>query len=485
MQIRGMNQFIRLQIEQNVQRIVHLSHQQKLLEDVYAQYLMLRISDSRTQELKQNLVTVIEEYRSNWAYYNKIESEPVDYSFSFLLGLIEELTQSEVLHIEMMPNIKKVEAMCERYWDHAETQFRSSLDGMKTSAVNLRDTISNLRENLIRLSELIGQHAQENGIRMSRSAAQTEVIIILVLLVTAIISLMIAFYVARVLSRPLEALKGGIEQIAIQNFDVHIQNKSKDEIGELGAAFEQMALRLKKNERFKTEMLSQFTHEMKSPLAAIGQAVALLEKTLGPEPSADQKRLISILNGNNHTMGNLITNILHSASYDADTLQLMIGQENITKLFTNTLLKLAPTIKLKNLKVDLNFSREKIECEVDIDKIEEVFYNLLSNAIKFSPQGSTLWVTIVDENGEIRISLKDQGVGIPAKEIPYIFEKMYRASNARKISVKGTGLGLYISSQIIKAHHGIIKVKSRENSGTEFTIILPKTIKNHNNTTVQ
>jgi signal transduction histidine kinase len=74
----------------------------------------------------------------------------------------------------------------------------------------------------------------------------------------------------------------------------------------------------------------------------------------------------------------------------------------------------------------------------------------------------------------IYFRLKDEGIGIPPQEIPYIFEKMYRASNSAKISVKGTGLGLYITSQIIQAHGGNIKVRSKENEGSEFTISLPK-----------
>jgi len=105
--------------------------------------------------------------------------------------------------------------------------------------------------------------------------------------------------------------------------------------------------------------------------------------------------------------------------------------------------------------------------------MEEVFINLLSNAIKFSPEKSTLLITIVEKDSKVSIRLKDQGIGIPRQEIPYIFEKMYRASNSTKISVKGTGLGLYITSQIVKAHQGRIKVRSKENHGTEFTVELP------------
>ena len=80
---------------------------------------------------------------------------------------------------------------------------------------------------------------------------------------------------------------------------------------------------------------------------------------------------------------------------------------------------------------------------------------------------------IINGTEEFLAEMRDQGIGIPAKEIPYIFEKMYRASNSTKISVKGTGLGLYITSQIVKAHGGKIKVKSKLSTGTEFTVLLP------------
>jgi signal transduction histidine kinase len=235
-----------------------------------------------------------------------------------------------------------------------------------------------------------------------------------------------------------------------------------------------MTHRLKQNEKFKTDMLGQFTHEMKSPLVAINQALELLEHSVGSNITKDQKRLLTILFGNSETLANLITNILHSATYDAGSMRLDLQEENIIKLFTNTIMKMAPTVKDKNIQVNLNFSSEKIVCEIDKDRMEEVFYNLVSNAIKFSPVDSMLQVTMVERDSTVYFRLKDEGIGIPSQEIPYIFEKMYRASNSTKISVKGTGLGLYITSQIIQAHGGKIKVRSKVNEGSEFTVTLPK-----------
>ena len=127
-----------------------------------------------------------------------------------------------------------------------------------------------------------------------------------------------------------------------------------------------------------------------------------------------------------------------------------------------------------NIKVNINFSAKKIECELDQEKFKEVVQNLITNAVKFSQQGTVIDVSLKGKFPLITLKIKDQGIGIPEKEIPYIFEKMYRASNSEKISVKGTGLGLYITSQIVRAHGGRIKVKSQEGKGTEFTITIPQ-----------
>jgi signal transduction histidine kinase len=309
---------------------------------------------------------------------------------------------------------------------------------------------------------------------MRQVADSMNLVVLIIVLSMIFVSMLIAFFVAKIFSRPLEELKTGTEQLAIQNFDVKILNKPNDEIGELASAFEQMTQRLKQNEKFKTEMLGQFTHEMKSPLVAINQALELLQHSMGSNTTKDQKKLLTILYGNSETLANLITNILHSATYDAEHMKLDIKDENIIKVFTNTIMKLAPTVKDKNIQVNLNFSSEKISCELDKDRMEEVFYNLVSNAVKFSPVDSTLQVTILERDSVVYFRLKDEGIGIPSQEIPYIFEKMYRASNSTKISVKGTGLGLYITSQIIQAHRGTIKVRSKVNEGCEFTIKLPK-----------
>jgi signal transduction histidine kinase len=405
-----------------------------------------------------NLDVSIEEYSQNWKRYKSRRNSVDEFSFSPLIDLfVNSMVKDTIAEAEDKKIKEALEEECDSYWKKAGLRLREVALDPDSPIPDIKEPITNLREKLIRLSELIGQQAISSGVKMREAADSMNMVVLVIVLSMVLISLLIAFLVAKIFSRPLEELK-----------------TPNDEIGELASAFEQMTHRLKQNEKFKTEMLGQFTHEMKSPLVAINQALELLEHSVGSQITKNQKRLLTILFGNSETLANLITNILHSATYDADNMQLDINNENIIKIFTNTIMKLAPTVKDKNIQVNLNFSSEKICCDLDKDRIEEVFYNLVSNAVKFSPVDSTLQVTILERDSVVYFRLKDEGIGIPSQEIPYIFEKMYRASNSTKISVKGTGLGLYITSQIIQAHGGKIKVRSKENEGSEFTIFLPK-----------
>ncbi len=475
LQLKSIDHFVQSRIEQDVQEVVDLSHQQEILEDVYAQYLLVRLPGDSREKYQLNLEVSMEEYSQNWQQYKSRRNVVSEFSFFPVLDFIfYDLVLDTIRETSDRREKELLENECEFHWANAETLLHDVASNPVNPIPDLKAPITNLREKLIRLGELIGKQAISSGEKMRQMADAMNLVVLIIVLSMVLVSLLIAFLVARIFSRPLEELKTGVEQIAIQNFDVKIRHKPDDEIGELASAFEQMTHRLKQNEKFKREMLGQFTHEMKSPLVAINQALELLQHSMGSQLTKDQKRLLTILFGNSETLANLITNILHSATFDAENMQLDLQNENIIKVFTNTIMKLAPTVKDKNIQVNLNFSSEKICCGIDKDRMEEVFYNLVSNAIKFSPVDSTLQVTILERDSIVYVKLKDEGIGIPSQEIPYIFEKMYRASNSTKISVKGTGLGLYITSQIIKAHGGKIKVRSKENEGSEFTITLPK-----------
>lgn len=482
-EIRELTLSLRQHAFQDVRGIILVSQQMQKLEDLNSDYMRLffpgkskhtniaRVERSRAvfhsnwQKLEQRIRTAPEPdfidralKKIYYFLFELIDDAEYDKRIAVIAGDIEtQWAKSNRAIRETVLHMRKGNISQARYW--RDVRFKSS--------------IVSLRESLAELNKILGKRGNAKAFQMARIARQTQWVILWTELVVFLMTIAVAYFSARKLTKPIPELKEAIDRIAIQDFEVEIKNKSNDEIGELSAAFEQLSERLRESNTYKTSMLSQFTHEMKSPLGSIKQAVFLLEDTL-PQKDKQQERFFKIIKNNYETLFKLINNILHSATYNPEDIHLRYIMLNIRKLVEDVLVDLAPLFREKKINVEINKSSESIIGEFDKDRMDEVFHNLFSNAIKFSPQNTTLNVVMNAKAPIIEILIKDEGIGIPPKEIPYIFEKMYRASNSKKISVKGTGLGLYITSQIIRAHGGRIKVESEENRGTTFKIIIPR-----------
>ncbi len=473
-QIRHLDFTVKSRIEQNVQEIIDLSIQQQLLERVYDQYVLFLFPGEQRAKYQTVLTGALRNYSRQWQVFKTRRVETGEFDFIPPFGFFLDSYIDSLRVDTFIKDRIRHQNMCEDIWAESHTIIMNDLRHQGNHLSAVKTSINKLRENLLDLSNLIGDEARISGVVMEKVTVMLRSIILSIIGGSLLLSIGIALFVTRKISLPVEELKQGVEQVAIQNYDVNIRHKTNDEIGELADAFQQMALRLKQNETYKTDILSQFTHEMKSPLGAIKQAVNLLDNENEIPSDIDRKRLISIIRGNNENLFRLISNILRSSTYQETNLNLALSWENITTLLSNVLILLSPSIKEKRMKVNLDFASEKIECEVDAERIKEVFHNLVTNAIKFSRDNTELFISVSEKYPAIIITLRDQGIGIPKEEIPYIFEKMYRASNSKNISVKGTGLGLFVVSQIIKAHGGKIKVNSNSDEGTEFIITLPR-----------
>jgi signal transduction histidine kinase len=121
----------------------------------------------------------------------------------------------------------------------------------------------------------------------------------------------------------------------------------------------------------------------------------------------------------------------------------------------------------------------------DAERINEVTGNLLSNAFKFTPPGGTIELTAAAADHSVRIQVRDTGAGIPAEQLPHVFEKFYQADNQRAASAKGSGLGLAIAKEIVEAHRGTITCESSVGTGTTFTLVLPVSVQNRRRTSAQ
>lgn len=428
-----------LRTASNASVLKSISDQQSLLELVYKQYLLSIIERRVTGDLK----SAIQSYHSNW-------------------GEIAPKKDANFRHAGILDT-------CTTLWNTLKTNLTKQNKNLEN-----KSTFAKLRSALAHALNDFAEQSTKDAANLNEQISVFRNYLIIAAVVALTFVILIFFRMRKFVLIPLSNLQHATRQMALQNYTIDLPVTGRDEIGNLSATINEMAARLKNSDSYKTSVLSQFTHEMKSPLGAVKQAVNLLADSLERDINKDQKQLLEIIEANNKRLFELIDRILLSARTEGADLQLTPTDQNIVKLFTQSLLLHSPLIKQKNIDVKLNFSAEQIMARVDKEKIEQVFANIISNAAKFSPTDSEIIVKIFEKSGLVIVRVSDRGIGIPQKELAFVFDKMYRASNAQRIAVKGTGLGLYVSGQIIRAHHGDIRVESVEAKGTTFEIVLPK-----------
>ena len=227
--------------------------------------------------------------------------------------------------------------------------------------------------------------------------------------------------------------------------------------------------------RLKSDFISNISHELRTPLASI---IGFSESILSdPEMPAEMKNEFNqIILTEGKRLAKLVDDVLDISKIEDGKLELNKGECNIIKLIKDVIESNAENLENKDLTFTSELPDVKIILNADRDKLFQVFDGLINNAIKFTPKGGRVSVICQNLFKEFEVIVTDTGVGIPQKDIPYIFEKFYRVSRPGT-EIAGTGLGLVFVKRIIDLHKGLITVQSEEKKGTSFIIKLPKSIK--------
>ena len=231
-----------------------------------------------------------------------------------------------------------------------------------------------------------------------------------------------------------------------------------------------------KEERERRLFVSNVSHELRTPLTSVKSYLEALDDGALSEPVAPDFVKVS-LNETNRMM-RMVTDLLSLSRIDNETSQLDIELTNFTAFITfilNRLDKIKSQSQEDTKKYELirEYPITPIWVEIDTDKMTQVIDNILNNAIKYSPDGGKIKVGMKTTDAQLIISISDEGLGIPKKDLPRIFDRFYRVDKARSRAQGGTGLGLAIAKEIIKQHKGFIWAKSEYGKGSTFTIVLP------------
>lgn len=231
-----------------------------------------------------------------------------------------------------------------------------------------------------------------------------------------------------------------------------------------------------KEERERRLFVSNVSHELRTPLTSVKSYLEALDDGALSEPVAPDFVKVS-LNETNRMM-RMVTDLLSLSRIDNETSQLEIELTNFTAFITFILnrfdkIKSQSQEDTKKYELIREYPITPIWVEIDTDKMTQVIDNILNNAIKYSPDGGKIKVGMRTTDAQLIISISDEGLGIPKKDLPRIFDRFYRVDKARSRAQGGTGLGLAIAKEIIKQHKGFIWAKSEYGKGSTFTIVLP------------
>ncbi len=235
---------------------------------------------------------------------------------------------------------------------------------------------------------------------------------------------------------------------------------------------------LSENKRLRDEVVTLITHEMRTGLTSTSWAIQLVLEKYGTSIEAEDKKMLENVISSIYTTTMHSVNLLDESMLDANKLLISlkwVSLKDVEGIFDETFEKYAFGAKTKGIDLKTNVSIDRSrQIEVDTMRLRVVLENLLENSFQYTVgEKKEIEVTIRNTNTDLIISVRDSGIGIPVGEQEKIFSEFYRASNARRVLSNGSGIGLFMSHQYVKAHHGKISFVSEEGKGTIFNVAIP------------
>ena len=270
---------------------------------------------------------------------------------------------------------------------------------------------------------------------------------------------------ARSALRPIQQMtRTALEISRTSDLQRRLETNSQDEVGLLAATFNEMLERLESLFRTQERFVADVSHDLRTPLTTIRGNIDLLRRGAAQEPEA-REELLEIIDGETARMTRLASDLLLLAQADSG-IQLELKPVEMDTL----LLEVYRQARLMTEGQEIKLGHEdQAVVWGDEDRLKQLLFNLVDNAIKYTPPGGEIVLNLDRESQWTRISVQDSGGGIPAKDLPFIFDRFYRVDKARSGGKAGTGLGLAIARWIAEAHGGSLTVESQEGRGSVFT----------------
>lgn len=291
-------------------------------------------------------------------------------------------------------------------------------------------------------------------------------------LVVLAISCVVLYFLTRKLVQPLQAMNHAVREFSKGNFDIRVAVRGRDEVAELAIAFNRMADSLGQLESMRSSFVANVSHELKTPMTNIGGFIdGILDGTI---PQEKHSYYLGIISSEIKRLSRLVKSLLYLSKIEAGEELPRASQFDVYDVIRDVIIVLEPELSAKKLELEGLDWDTKMEAEADRDMIFQVIYNLLENAIKYSEPGSTILFSFKTHGKQHSISIRNTGAGIPAEDLPHIFDRFYKVDKSRGLNSKSTGLGLYLVKTLLAVHGQTITADSDGSHYCEFTFTLPR-----------
>ena len=303
--------------------------------------------------------------------------------------------------------------------------------------------------------------------------------LVLVCILILVLALIIAWFSLWVgaghLTKPLIDVSNTVKQVAEGNFKVNIKRRDTtkceyeyiNEVDELAQNVNKMVAELDGMDYMRKDFMSNVSHEIKTPIAAItGFTEILLD---GSIDESERQEYLEVINKESMRISRLCENMLHMSRLDSQVIVTNLQKIRLDEQLRKCIILLSE--KWSDKEIDFSIDLEKVSILSDYDMLQQVWINLIDTAIKYSGENCKIDISVKRLNDKsVKVSISDNGIGIEEEKLHRIFDKFYQCEDSHKKS--GSGLGLSISKRIVELLNGTIECKSKKDSGTTFEVTL-------------
>ena len=285
-------------------------------------------------------------------------------------------------------------------------------------------------------------------------------------------TLVALYFITERMVAPLKSMSQAAKSFARGQFDARVNVVGSDEIAELAEAFNNMAESLAASDEMQRSFIANVSHDLRTPMTTISGFIdGILSGAIPPEK---QEHYLGVISSEARRLSRLVAALLDISRMQAGERKFTMTNFDVCELARQILISFEQKIEAKNLDVAFECDEDRLEVSADRDAIHQVLYNICDNGIKFSREGGKYEIRIAAEKDHrIRVSVYNEGVGIPPEDLNRIFDRFYKSDKSRGLDKTGVGLGMYISRTIIEAHGERIWAESELGQWCRFTFLLP------------